>query len=54
MAFERIKNMEFPEGFSVEQKELMYALKFDLNLTPLNDGEKVVVLLAIIKELRGQ
>ncbi len=52
MAFDRIKNMEFPDSFKEEEKELMYALKFDLGLTPLRDEEKIRVMIEIIKELK--
>ncbi len=53
IAFEGMKKMDYPDGFSEEEKELMYALSFDHGLSPLSDDKKINVLLQVIKELKN-
>jgi len=54
IAFEGMKNMNFPEGFSEEEKELMHALTFDHGLSPLPNDKKINVLMQVIKELKNE
>lgn len=53
MAFEGIKEMKFPDGFSQEEKEMMYAVKYDMGLSALNDDTKINVLMQIVRELKN-
>ncbi len=53
IAFEGMKEMKFPEGFSQEEKEMMYALKYDMDLSTLPDDTKINVLMQIVREMKN-
>lgn len=53
IAFEKIKDEIFPEGFKDEQKEMMHALRFDMGLCNISDEDKIQVLMALVRDIKN-